>query len=131
MSDVDRNTDDTVAAHQEGKEALSPWLGWVLGPAAWALHQGIGYAMVPWICAIGVQWPYHVLTLLALSFCAAGALSARHALRRSHRVRPPRSASRLRMMALVGLMFSAMALLGITVEYAGSFFLEFCGRGTA
>lgn len=113
-------------ARQEGREALSPWFGWVLGPAAWALHQGIGYAMVPMLCRMGTRWPYHALTGFALLLCALGALAAFRALRRSCQVAPERSAGRMRMMALVGLMLCAAALGGITLEYAGSFWLDAC-----
>jgi hypothetical protein len=118
--------DDLILARQEGREALSPWLGWVLGPMAWALHQGVGYAMVPMLCRLGTRWPYHVLTLLALALCLCGALAARHALLRSHRIRPERSHERMKMMARVGLMLCAAATGGIIVEYAASFWIEIC-----
>ena len=126
MSDEGSQGGDKHLAAQEGKEALSPWLGWFLGPAAWALHQGIGYAMIPWLCEMGTRWPYHALTVVALAMCAGGALTSWHALRQSRHVRPERSAARLRMMALVGLMLCAAALGGIAIEYAGSFWLELC-----
>ena len=113
-------------AHQEGREALSPWLGWIFGPAAWALHQGIGYAMVPMLCSMGARWPYHALTAFSLLLCAAGVLAAFEALRRSRQVRPERSAMRLRMMALGGMMLCGAAFGGIIVEYAGSFWLSIC-----
>ena len=118
--------DDRILAKQEGREALSPWLGWFFGPAAWALHQGIGYAMVPWLCYTDRLWPYHALTAFSLVLCAFGALSSRRALNRSHRIRPERSEMRMRMMALVGLMLCAAALGGITIEYVGSFWLDIC-----
>lgn len=117
---------ERVRAAQEGREALTPWLGWFCGPAAWALHQGIGYAMVPWLCAIGTRWPYHALTVVALVLCGVGVWAALHALRRSGRVRSERSEGRLRMMALVGLMICAAALGGIVVEYVPSFWLDTC-----
>ncbi|SFH26842.1 hypothetical protein SAMN04488020_10923 [Palleronia marisminoris] len=115
-----------IRAHQEGAEALTPWVGWILAPAAWALHQGIGYAMVPWLCSLGRMWPYHALTGLSVALCAAGAAASFHALRRSRRIEPERSQQRIRMMALVGLMFSAAAFGGITVEYTGAFFIPLC-----
>ena len=113
-------------AQQEGREALTPWLGWFLAPSAWALHQGIGYAMVPWLCATGRTWPYHALTAVAVTLCGLGALSSLLALRRSRRIHPRHSEERMRMMALVGLMFSGAALGGIVVEYAGSFWIDVC-----
>lgn len=118
--------DDRIEAKAEGLEAISPWFGWVFGPMAWALHQGIGYAMVPMLCRMGTRWPYHALTGLAFLLCAAGIMTALKAQRRSHHVVPKRSAERLHMMALVGLMLSAAALGGITVEYVGSFWLSAC-----
>ena len=117
---------DLVLARQEGREALTPWVGWFLAPMAWALHQGGGYAMAPWLCEFQVRWPYHVLTAVVLTMCAAGFAAALHALRRGRRVRPHRSAERLRMMALVGFMLCAAACGGIVVEYAGSFWIDLC-----
>jgi hypothetical protein len=124
MSDADEP--ELIEARSRGWLAITPWLGWLFGPMAWALHQGIGYAMVPWLCTIGTRWPYHALTGVALLLCAAGITAALEARRRSRRVYPERSAERLNMMALVGLMLSAAALFGITVEYAGSFWLSPC-----
>ena len=118
--------DDLILAHQEGTEALTPWVGWVLAPAAWALHQGIGYAMVTWLCRTDRVWPYHALTVFCLGLCSLGALASVHALHRSRHVRPERSRERMRMMALIGLMFCAAALGGIGVEYVGSFAIEVC-----
>ncbi|MBM9596001.1 hypothetical protein [Roseitranquillus sediminis] len=116
---------DLALARQEGREALSPWLGWIFGPVAWALHQGIGYTLVPLLCEMG-SWPYHVLTAFALALCAAGGWAAMRALRRSRHVRPERSAERLKMMALVGFMLCASALGGIVVEYGSSFLIDVC-----
>ncbi len=124
--DVGSTEEERILARQEGREALTPWAGWFLGPAAWALHQGIGYAMVPWLCDLGTRWPYHALTVFSLVLCGLGALAARHALNRSHHVRPERSVERLRMMALGGLMLCGAALGGIVIEYAGSFWLNTC-----
>ncbi len=113
-------------ARQEGFEAFTPWFGWGLAPAAWALHQGVGYAMVEWLCGLGERWPYHALTVFAVCLCVAGVAAAIHALRRSRHIRPERSAARMRMMALVGLMLSAAALGGITVEYVPTFWIDTC-----
>ena len=124
--EVESQEEERILARQEGREALTPWLGWIFGPAAWALHQGIGYAMVPWLCDLGTRWPYHALTVFSLVLCGLGALAARAALHRSRRVRPERSENRLRMMALGGLMLCAAALGGIVVEYAGSFWIDVC-----
>ena len=118
--------EDRPVARQEGFEALTPWTGWILAPAAWALHQGIGYAMITWLCDIGQAWPYHALTAFSVTICGIGAVTSLHALRRSHRFRPKRSEERIRMMALVGLMFSAAALGGIAVEYLGVFWIDIC-----
>lgn len=124
--EVESQEEERILARQEGREALTPWLGWIFGPAAWALHQGIGYAMVPWLCRLGTEWPYHALTAFSLVLCALGAVTARAALHRSRLVRPERSAARLRMMALGGLMLCAAALGGIVVEYSGSFLIDVC-----
>lgn len=126
VEEVESQEEERILAQQEGRRALAPWLGWVLGPAAWALHQGIGYAMIPWLCRSGEEWPYHALTAFALALCGAGALAARSAYRRAATVRQERGADRLRMMALGGFMLCATALGGIVVEYAGSFWLDTC-----
>jgi hypothetical protein len=126
MARDETQEEERVRAKAEGFEALSPWLGWVLGPAAWALHQGFGYAMTPMLCRMGELWPYHALTVAAVALCAGGALSSGSALRRSRMVEPERSAERIRMMALVGLMLCAGAFGGIALEYAGSFWIDPC-----
>lgn len=118
--------EERVLARQEGLEALSAWAGWITAPAAWALHQGIGYAMIPWLCNLGTRWPYHALTVFSVSLCVAGALASRRALRRSRRIRPDHSRARVRMMALIGLMYSAAAFGGIMVEYLPSFLIDLC-----
>ena len=123
---TDANEPERIEARSRGWVALTPWLGWLFGPMAWALHQGVGYAMVPWLCDLGTRWPYHALTGLAVLLCLSGIVAALKAQRRSHHVYPPRSADRLHMMALVGLMLSAAALFGISLEYAGSFWLSPC-----
>ena len=122
----ERKKEEKWEVREEGWEAISPWLGWFFGPAAWALHQGIGYAMVPWLCEIGTRWPYHALTAGAVGLCAAGIMTAFRAMRRAPHVYPDYSADRLHMMGLVGLMLCGAALLGITLEYAGSFWLSVC-----
>jgi hypothetical protein len=132
-----RNADNAVTRHdpdrggpelavQEGREALTPWFGWALAPAAWALHQGIGYSMIGWLCETGLRWPYHALTLLAVAMCAIGLGAAVHALRRSRHIRPRRSAERMKMMARVGLMLCAAAFGGIVFEYLPTFWIETC-----
>ncbi|SFQ08422.1 hypothetical protein [Tranquillimonas alkanivorans] len=126
QAESDPQQDDLILAKQEGREALSAWAGWVMAPAAWALHQGIGYAMVPWLCALGTRWPYHALTVFAVGLCIGGALMSRKALRRSRHIRPEHSRMRVRMMALIGLMFSAAAFGGILVEYLPSFLIDTC-----
>ena len=115
-----------VVAREEGWEAVTPWFSWIMGPAAWALHQGIGYAMIPLLCRLDTRWPYHALTVFSVSLCLAGGLWAFRVLRHSRRIRPRRSEKRLRMMALGGLMLCALSLLGILVEYVGSFWLSVC-----
>lgn len=126
MARDETEQEERVRAASEGWEALTPWTGWILGPAAWALHQGFGYAMTPMLCRMDALWPYHALTLLAVGLCAVGTLSSAAALRTSRRVRPERSAERIRMMALVGLMLCAGAFGGIALEYAGSFWIDAC-----
>ena len=126
MGQTAREEEEGRRARQEGSEALTPWLGWFFGPMAWALHQGIGYAMVPMLCRMQTRWPYHALTVVAVVLCALGMLAAVHALRQSHRLKSERSRGRVRMMAFVGLMICTASLGGIALEYAGSFWLDAC-----
>jgi len=123
--------DELIRARQEGREALSPWVGWFVAPMAWALHQGIGYAMVPWLCRIDTRWPYYLLTLVSLILCGVGILAAVHALRRSRWIKPEHSHQRMRMMALIGLMLSGAAMGGIAANFGPSFLVGICtGGGT-
>lgn len=121
-----RRTGGRTLAVQTGWVALRPWLGWVLGPAAWAMHQVFGYALVPVCCDIGSRWPLHVLTAACLTLAAAGAVLAWGALRRASTLCASRSAGRLRLLARVGLMLGAIAVAGILLEYTGSFAVDIC-----
>lgn len=111
---------------QEGWRALAPWIGWVLGPAAWALHQFAGYALVPVTCTIGSYWPIHLLTVGCVTVAAAGLIASVLLLRRTRRLEDTRSVGRIRLQSLIGLAICIAAVAGISLEYVGGLLIDPC-----
>lgn len=111
---------------QTGWLAVRPWAGWVCGPAAWAMHQVFGYALVPHACETGSRLLYNGLTIFCLMLAAVGALASWTAMKRADTLGDSRSVDRLRLMARIGLMLGSIAFAGMMLEYVGSFFLGIC-----
>lgn len=55
---------------------LFTWLGFLTGPAAWALHLVISYGLVEPICETGDIWVLHVTTAAMVALALAGAVLA-------------------------------------------------------
>lgn len=57
--------------------SLLLWMGVLFGPLAWALDEGLSYAVEQHSCSTGHFYVLHVITLLCLVLSASGALIAR------------------------------------------------------
>lgn len=53
------------------------WAGVLLGPVAWALDEGLSYALAQHACSTGNLYVLHIVTLLCLLLAISGALIAR------------------------------------------------------
>jgi hypothetical protein len=71
-----------------------PSAGLVLGPAAWALNQGLNYAIVPWICAHKVNPVLFLALGLALVALSGAFLSWRAFLASGEPVTPSHAGGR-------------------------------------
>ncbi len=111
---------------------LSPlplWTGILAGPVAWAFDLTASYAVVKWVCTTrnGVVLP--LITLLALSMVAGGAVLSWLAFRHSADALPTdggRPRQRAHFMALVGLSLSALFALQIVAREIPNWVLDAC-----
>lgn len=99
---------------------FSIWVGWALGPFAWALHQNLSYLSSHWVCRTQNYLVMDLITAATLIIAGAGTLIAWRQWRRagnepSHS--DARSAERSRFLAAVGLMIGAVCIAGILVEH--------------
>lgn len=127
MAATPHNPDQTSnVPERQQREAAAPWLGWLLGPAAWALQHAIGYAMIPWLCAMGRTWPYHLLIGISVASCCFGAMGAWSAFQSARNAKDKRTGDRLYFMSFGGFVLSAGALASILVAYIGAVWLGLC-----
>ena len=105
------------------------WLGWVIGPGAWALHLLGSYLLVSRACEAGSMWMLHATTLVTLLLSLAGAAMAWRPCGRGGRRWPGSGdgeAGRIRFMAVMGLLISALSALLVVAEGVPNFFLGPC-----
>ncbi|SFU84194.1 hypothetical protein [Halomonas korlensis] len=108
---------------------LRLWSGWVIGPAAWALHLLGSYLLVPKACEAETVWLLHAVTLVTLMLGLAGVVVAWRQWTRAGRRWPGSGddgTSNIRFMAVMGLLISALSSLLIVAEGVPSFFLSPC-----
>ncbi|QOR40039.1 hypothetical protein HNO52_17085 [Billgrantia diversa] len=105
------------------------WSGWLIGPGAWALHLLGSYLLVSRACESGSMWLLHGATLFTLLLSLAGAAVAWRQWGRAGRRWPASGdgeAGRVRFMAVMGLLLSALSALLIVAEAIPNFFLSPC-----
>ena len=106
-----------------------PSAGLFAGPLAWLASLQLKYALVPWICANGVQLIHPTTLATVLISVAGGWLSWR-----AFATAPPEPTDRSgggrphRFVALVGVLTAALFTLVIALQGAAAFFLEGCER---
>lgn len=108
------------------RESPTPLLGWILGPAAWALQHAMGYAMIPWLCDAGLTWPYHALIGICVALCGLGAGAAWSAARSARNAPSRQTGDRLRFMARGGYILSGGAVTAILIAYGGAVWIGLC-----
>jgi hypothetical protein len=111
------------------RHPLLLWIGWVVGPGAWALHLQGSYLLVSRACEAGAVWMLHGTTLVTLLMSFAGAAVAWRQWSRAGRRWPGSGddqVSRIRFMAVMGLLISALSSLLIVAEGVPNFFLSPC-----
>jgi hypothetical protein len=111
----------------KGKRALVLWASWLLGPAAWALHQNASYILVPWVCGTGNTWALHLATVVALAVAGGGGLLAWRSRRRAvPAAARDRAVQRSRFLAVCGLLLCGLSFMGILVEAIPNFVMDAC-----
>lgn len=108
---------------------LMLWAGWVAGPAAWALHLMGSYLLVSMACETGDIWLLHGVTLVTLLMSLAAVAMAWRQWGQVGRYWPGSGdgeTSRIRFMAIMGLLLSALSALLIAAEGVPNFILSPC-----
>ncbi len=111
------------------RHPLLLWTGWVIGPAAWALHLMGSYLLVARACEADAIWMLHGTTLVTLLLALAGTAVAWWQWGRAGRRWPGSGdgeAGLIRFMAVMGLFISALSALIIVAEGIPNFFLGPC-----
>jgi len=116
--------------HSSPRESLALWFGILGGPIIWAVQLQVSYMLVPWACSTGHHWTLHLASLVFLLSAAAPAFIAWRASTtarsRGTSERESEGVGRIRFMAMLGLMTSALFLLLIFAQALPSFFIDPC-----
>ena len=104
------------------------WLSIVAGPAAWAVNQLIGYALVKPLCGIGFGFGVSLVALAAFLMPAFGGWFAWRAFRhlRNADLQGSRVEDRSLFLAVAGISLNALLGLLILTSAAQPFFLSPC-----
>ncbi len=115
--------------------ALAVWIGVWTGPVAWTIHLVVCYLLVPFACATGYTWVFHLTTATTGAATLLAGVLAYRAWQRSQ-VGMETDASdwtgidrlvrRRGFMGLIGVFLSAIFFLLIIMEAAGTFVLSPC-----
>jgi hypothetical protein len=106
------------------------WAGVLAGPIGWAADFMTSYAIVKWACGGQHLAVLRMMPLMALGFCAAGALASGFALHQSSN--PAAGSSTLattergRFMAVLGLWMSALFTFVVLVNVVPRWVLDAC-----
>jgi hypothetical protein len=104
------------------------WLTVLSGPAAWALNQLIGYALVKPVCAADARFVLVLVAAGAFALTAAGGWTAWTLLRRLRDANPKgaRAEDRSLLLAVGGVALNALLGLLILTSAASLFLLSPC-----
>lgn len=123
-------TTDPRTSHIERRDLLL-WLGMLAAPLAWALHEQASYMMAETACAQESHLLLHLATLGTLLIALAGGAIAWNRWKRepeSSTEKGNAQASRVRFMALSGLVMSGWFALVILATWIPNLILGPCQR---
>jgi hypothetical protein len=114
--------------HSPGDQhPLMEWVGVLAGPIASLLNLQVSYMLVPWACASGAHGALYLVPMGALLLTALGGSFAWRVWQRTGRDRPgDGAAARSRLLAVLGLLTSALFALVIIAQAIPTFILSPC-----
>ena len=98
--------------------SVALWTGALSGPIATAIHLELRLALLPWACHKGFRWALSAIAIPMLLICATGFFLA-------WRERSQQS-TRVRFMAVGGMMLSAICFLTVIALTIPDFFFRPC-----
>ncbi len=109
-------------------ETVLLWYGILGAPVVWLVRISAASALVPYACATGRTWTIHASTVLALALSVAGGVIAWRGWRRweGERGGGERPGTRAHLLAVSGVLLSAMFTLGIVMEGLAPFYMGPC-----
>ena len=116
---------------KSGWRAVELWMGVLLAPLATLSLLETNYALVPWACAAGREWPMHAVALFVLIFNLAGtALSYRNwkGLGSSWKDEGGAATDRSRFMAALGILIGLLMSLVVLALWIPVFVYGPCQR---
>ena len=122
-------TDVAHLQYSRGMGLVALWFGLLIGPIVWAIQMQIGFMLVPWACATGLQPYMWMVTIIALLISLSGALVSWRMWKQTGAEWPGQKAdpvSRARFMAAGGVFMSLMFALAIIAQGIPSYILSAC-----
>jgi hypothetical protein len=119
----------SAAGHEQPRALVALWTAFLAGPVAWALNQGIGYAVMKPVCGAANAPMLWLIAVVTLAIGAAGgAVAFRHlrALRAIAHDNGRRIVDRSYFLAAVALALNALIALLIVTSVIPQFLLSPC-----
>ncbi len=110
-------------------ETVLLWYGVLGAPVVWLVRISAASALVPYACATGRTWTVHASTVIALALSVAAGAIAWRGWRRWEHGRDgdgERPGTRSHLLALSGVLLSAMFTLAIVMEGLAPFYMGPC-----
>jgi hypothetical protein len=67
-----------AGGHDPSRRTARAWIALLAGPAAWAINQGVSYAVLRPVCATRADLVLRIVALVALAMTAGGVWLAMH-----------------------------------------------------
>ena len=101
------------------------WYGALGAPIVWLVRIAAASALVPYACATERLWTVHATTVVALALSLAAGTIAWRGWRRCERGRE-RPGTSAHLLAVSGMVLSAVFILAIALESAAAFYMDPC-----